>query len=320
MAEVRAALAKGISFLCREQKKDGRFVDFQSPSGCLDWWVTGTVTVALAEAAGAAPLPEAAAALQRAADALVRMLRPAAWPYGASAGWDGTSVAVAVRAVVQAGMDLPVPAEDLLSPYIASDGHGQIQRYGRCTVPAEVADVTAVIGLALHAAGADPALRRRVLAAGGAIRGQSGQWPSRWWRQPCYTNWLNLEWLNAEGVLTPSVARATLAAMRRLSGTLSVLDVAALLGLTAEASQAGAGPVPAWVVPRLLLCQLASGAWPSSPSLLLPSPRITASWPEPHADGRRLFTTAMALRALARWHLAATAGRPAAPAPEEAEG
>jgi len=139
------------------------------------------------------------------------------------------------------------------------------------------------------------ALREEFASLLAPLQRSDGFWPGYWWATPWYTTAFVLEvWLKAD---SPPLSYP----FGRLPEADSAFDIASRLFVAgclqrqADMSEAAA---------RLLTLQHADGAWPGDAGL-----RVPPSHPHLHPwqpiskshDARRIFTTATAVRALAKW-------------------
>jgi hypothetical protein len=217
------------------------------------------------------------------------LARPAGWAYNAATACDADSTAWALRLL---GRDAdPSPLGRYLDA--AGDAHtfADPARFGAWA--GAHADVTAVAGLALAAAGAPAAVTATV--RGACLRAQraDGAWRSYWWTTDAYATARSLELLDASGGIDAGVAAAARRWLGAAPAATSAFDAAARLDVATLTGD------PAAARAELLARQEPDGGWPASAALLVP-----AQWdPErgrPYADGERLLSTAAALHALAR--------------------
>jgi hypothetical protein len=281
-----SSLADGARFLRAGQAPDGMWRDYALEPGAAETWTTCAAALALAavepSAAHAGPVGRARAAVHARA-------RCDGWAYNAHTACDADSTAWAVR--------LLGTGAAALGPYLDPAGHAHTfadpALFG--TWAGRHADVTALAGLALVAAGAPGDAIATVRAAVLAARTPGGGWCAFWWTTDLYASARALELLAASGGIPPEAAtgaRAQLAGARARAAE-SALDAAQRLHV---AMLAGADARPHRA--DLLRRQDPDGGWPPSPALLVPDQRTGAPGP-PHADPGRVMTTALALLALA---------------------
>jgi hypothetical protein len=281
-----SSLADGARFLRAGQAPDGLWRDYALEPGAAETWTTCAAALALAVAD---PGPTSAAAIARARAAVRARARDGGWGYNAHTACDADSTAWAVRL-------LGVGAA-ALGPYLDPAGHAHTfadpALFG--TWAGRHADVTALAGLALVAAGAPDDAIATVRAAVLAARAPGGGWRAFWWTTDLYASARALEFLAATGGIPPDAgvgARAQLDGARARAAE-SALDAAQRLRV---AMLAGADVRPHRA--DLLRRQDPDGGWPPSAALLVPDQRTGAPGP-PHADPDRVMTTALALLALA---------------------
>ena len=269
-----------VAFLLERRDRDGLWRDYALPPGRSECWTTSVAALAIAR--------HAPAEADRARAAVAARARPGGWGYNSSTACDADSTAWAVRLLRRGA--------GALSGYL--DARGRAHTFadpGRFGTWAEAhADVTPVAGLAVVACGGPGWIVDRIRSACLAGQGADGGWRSFWWTSDAYATARSLELLEATGGVPRAVAaraRAWLAAeplARDAFDAAARLDVAGLVGgRTASYAR------------DLLGRRERDGGWPASPALLVPD-QATGERGAPHADDRRILTTAAALLALRR--------------------
>lgn len=312
-SDLLSAIEGGLDFLTRLQDPDGLYRDFALPPGPSNGWVTAFVSVAMNEATKVCEHSGSVAASAKAAKALISNSRSTGWGYNGQTATDADSTAFAIRAILGAGMRLPRRADVLLSPFVDSAGHGHTF-HNSCRMGnwADAhADVSPSIGLALQAADEASKIRSQLVQASLQARLPNGIWPAYWWRYPYYSTQMNLAWLRSQGALTPSLASSALGGLCQLDvQQVSVFDVASLLTAIVEIRSVVETSLGERNTQRLVTIQKADGGWPRSRCLGLPSQRpklrtgtggSDISETPYYIDGRRIFTTAAVVQALARF-------------------
>jgi hypothetical protein len=299
---VRAALADAVDFLAAIQEPDGRWMDYDLPVGSADQWVTAYVGLALAEAGTVADRREGKGPARRAVQWLLsHRSYPAGWGYNGRTGPDADSTAFALRLQRTLGLSLDPADIAFLRSLWQTDEDPCQGRGGFATYPRPDAwgaahpDVTPNAFLALPVedrAGLTPEL----LDAVRRWRRPDGLWPAYWWRQPYFGSYLMLEMLDELGL-----GEAWLPAPAAGSAYEAddAFNLAALLGIERLRGR----PVTP-LLRALLAQQRPDGSWDGAPNLRVTDPACFDPWRDPqgqlYADVRRTFTTATAVRVLAR--------------------
>ncbi len=284
-----SSLADGARFLRASQQPDGMWRDYALEPGAAETWTTCAAALALTVAE---PTAAGADAIAGARAAVRARARRDGWAYNAATACDADSTAWAVR-LLGAGASA-------LGPYLDPAGHAHTfadpDRFG--TWSGRHADVTALAGLALVAAGAPGDAIATVRAAVLAARDPGGGWRAFWWTTNLYATARALEFLAATGGIAPETAAGARVQLTRARARApeSALEAAQRLHV---AVLAGADTRPHRA--DLLHRQDPDGGWPPSPALLVPDQRTGAPG-VPHADPGRVMTTALALVALAATH------------------
>lgn len=288
-------MASANRFLTGCQGDEGTWRDYELEPGPSDAWITACVGHALLRGSS---IPRArAAALHRAAQALLAGKRPAGWGYNSRTACDADSTSWALRFLARMRALQDVSATSLLGAYTTSNGgirtFASPERFGSWA--GEHTEVTALAGLALLAAGERRGvdrLRAAVLATWADDQG----WHPFWWRTDTYVRAQSLEFLLASGGIPAHVAAAERARLSRSPVPVSSFERALTLAIGVYTGAAQTSELAA----SLLGMQSADGGWPASAVLLVPDQR-DASRHLVYSDKRRALSTAMAIHALRTW-------------------
>lgn len=282
------AVVRAADYLCAAQLPSGQWTDFWLAVGSSDAWVTAWTALAIADLRPQSARKAAAwLAAQQAAGG--------GWRYNATVAPDADSTAFVVS--LFAKLEVPSPADAL--PFLwahYAPGRG----FATYAFPdlahawtRPCADVTASVLLALYAARAldPPRLRQYFMELLHPAQQPSGDWEGFWWEEPAYTTALTLEVWHLAG-------KPALRFPLSLRGADDVFSTAGRLLIALHAQNAAAVRD---LSARLLSRQQPDGAWPGEARL-----RVPPSHPQPNGlqkaqlsrDHRRVFTTALALRAL----------------------
>lgn len=290
--EANAAAERAAAHLVDLQADDGYWRDYALVPGASTDWVTAVVAHALAGASGSGPVR---AALERTQATVRANGRPMGWGFNANVAPDADSTAWVVRWFCRTGAVLPLDPIATLAQYLGPTGGAKTfasdARYG--TWVQEHADVTALLGLAMHEAGAGPQtvmpLRQWLLDA----RTDEGLWHAFWWSFDTYAVVHGLEFLAATGALPRALVEAALASLMPPSSTQSTMEMAyggMLAGLLDVCADA-------WMA-ALLHRQLSHGGWPPSRTLRVPQQAGAGPEGPTYEDVAGVMSTAVALRAL----------------------
>lgn len=290
--EAMAAAERAAAHLVDVQDDDGYWRDYALVPGASTDWVTAVVAQALA----GAPVSEPASAALGRAQATVRAhCRPKGWGYNAKIAPDADSTAWVVRWFHRVGAALPLNPVATLACFLGATGGARTfasdDRYG--TWVHEHADVTALLGLAMHEAGADSQtvrpLRQWILDA----RTGDGLWHAFWWSFNTYAVVHALEFLAATGSVPRPLTETALGSLLPPSSAQSAMEIAygAMLARQLEVC------ADAWIA-ALLDRQLTHGGWPPSRTLRVPQQWETHAIGPAHEDVAGVMSTAIALRAL----------------------
>jgi hypothetical protein len=244
--------------------------------------------------------PAAVVALDRATDLLHAVQGPGGWGYNRHTATDADSTAWTCRALAVLDARREVDLVPLLNGFVSSDGTARTfrdrERFGSWGCPH--ADVTALVGSALVAAGAPRPLVAAVRNA--SVRAcEKGGWAGFWWATATYATARNVEFLTLSGGCPEAVLSRV--DWHPAVGVESTIEAAhrVMLATLAPAPEVRA---TGNLVRDLLERQEADGGWASSPDLLVP-PQHGAGPATVHADERRVFGTAMAVEAVKGWLL-----------------
>ena len=282
------AVVRAADYLCAAQLPSGQWTDFWLPVGSSDAWVTAWAALAIAEL-------RQQSARRAAAWLAVQQAAGGGWRYNATVAPDADSTAFVVS--LFAKLAVPISA-DALAFLWAHYAPGRGFATYAFPDPAHAwtrpcADVTASVLLALYAARAldPPRLLQCFMELLHPVQQPSGDWEGFWWEEPAYTTALTLEVWHRAG-------RPALRFPLSLRGADDVFSTAGRLLVALHAQNAAA---VLDLGDRLLSRQQPDGAWPGAARL-----RVPPSHPRQNGlpkaqlsrDRRRVFTTALALRAL----------------------
>ncbi|HUB74873.1 MAG TPA: hypothetical protein VL979_12670 [Solirubrobacteraceae bacterium] len=291
---MREAIAAGLGFLARTQRRDGLWHGFMLLPGASTDWITAHVAYLLEE------LPQAQALRERAADALLAHVRTRpGWGYNLRVGIDSDSSAQALIVLHRAGQEIaPAWVERLLAAREEDGGFATFlpsapggRAYGWWEMPHADVTLIALDALARLGGHEQACAAARAWLAGQAV---DGVLPAYWWTSPAYSLWAQ-----ARAGFDPAggarIARGLLAQERR-PVYLAMLLAAALAGEGASQQSDAAAAA-------LLRVRLADGSWPCHPCLRTTDPGHAGGFDAPgrvYADRFRAFSTAHAVAALAR--------------------
>ena len=301
------AVTRAGEFLLAKQDPEGTWCDFREKPGVSDAWTTafvGSSLLALPESLRPAGTE---AAVARAATWLMKkMNRFHGWGYNSVCPTDSDSCANVVLFLAQADWDFPPHTYARLLSFQREDG-GFRTYYRQDPNDSWTHShpcVTPVVARALLAVKppSDPKMARAFDAILAAQRAD-GLWHSFWWETPLYSTMVNIEACLLAGVDFPREQLITTLEQQRPS---KVFDLALLLRCLALLDR----PMPSGAA-DLLARQNSDGSWPVAPILLFTTHESYEPWkdedPGPLVpDHNRLFTTAMAIRALVTHHAALT--------------
>jgi hypothetical protein len=308
VAEVPSAAVRAARFLLSQQSPGGGWWDLTVSAGASGPWLTAVVADALRDAAPIIPNLDVTGALQAAADYLQRAEHPqGGWGYNEALPPDCDSTAHALYFLIRAGRAVEARSLQALRRFQRPDG--VFLTY----VEAPPGHSWGTIHHDVHGAG----VRALALAAGkedpGAqsglaiiVRGlqQRPIWPAFWWTATSYGAFVNLSCLAAldQLALVSPEERLLLvrAAQMRTDLELALATLLpALLGGPESDRSSRLG--------RLVARQGEHGGWTGARSLRVVAKDCVDPWNEERAavagpvyhEHRALFTTALALRALA---------------------
>ena len=287
---VRRAIELGCTFLRRRQGRTGVWKGFLLPPGATTTWLTAHVAFVVED------VPELTDACRRAALHLESTgAEDGGWGYNRRVAVDCDSTAQALLVLHRFRRDVPVfLLETLVLAQLREGGFPTYATSGAVASGWHAAhpDVTAIAVEMLGRHGRPEAAERasRWLEA----QDPSSGFASYWWDGPHYGLWARAR----AGLLRPAAAGEVAAALRetRTAPHVALAVVAALaLHLSEENIRDG--------VHQLLRTQLGDGSWPCAPCLRITDPHehVTHSQLRGtcYADGRRIFSTAHAVAALA---------------------
>jgi len=297
--EVCAAIDQGVRIVLDRQSKDGLWRDFDLLIGASEAWATAWVGWCIAGHGG-----EAGAARRRAGGALAPLATATGWGYNSSTETDADSTSWAVRFLAGLGIVDSKAVQGCLLGYLDAAGHGHTFASRATSWGDAHSDVTALIGLALDAAGAEPEAVDRVRNAvlSGRIRGSG--WTSFWWTTDAYATAWSLEFLRQSGGIPAGAVAEVTAWLLTSPPTGGTFDAAFRLLAAVWLGLANAD-VALGLVDELL-AGLGADGWAPERVLYVPNPDATPSdfKGAPHADGG-LMTAAICAAALLRWRAAA---------------
>lgn len=298
LADLRVGMSAGLAFLIGQQAVDGYWRDYSLPVGGSEGWVTGYVTVALAQAASCAPGESVDAlidAARRGAEWLtLRRHYARGWGFNKRTGQDADSTAWAIRAIDAVGGSVDMVDRDFLASHWDVSGGVRTYLNGPGGWGRAHPEVTAVAVLALGPTHPDEV--RSGLDYSRAIRLPDGSWPAYWWNTSHYATLLQVEMRSVLGCLSgderPVISGKPEQRVNNAFDLACVVATSALSHLPA--------PITADLARELVALQLPDGSWPSSPCLRLTDPS-DAAWRRgrSYPDQARIYTTATAVRALA---------------------
>jgi len=288
-----------VAHLLEAQDADGLWRDYALAPGCSEAWTTAWVAWCLTHFG---TRPSIASAVRRAAIALERICTPVGWGYNREAIPDADSTGWAVRFLCAAGVRPGDQATSCVAEFLDSAGRAHTFRGAdQGTWSDAHADVTAIVGLALLACGADGGLIQRTRSAVVNAQRADGLWTSFWWATDAYAALWSVQFLDRTGGLNPNVRNRLTQCFSAASPQGTGLENALWLSLAIESRNVDLRLTEA-LVACLIEAYLPDG-WPGS-ALLLDPPRFSGdavSPAGPHSDVRGLISTAMACWALARW-------------------
>lgn len=309
-SELQGAVQAAARFLLRRQSPGGGFWDLAVSVGSSGPWLTGLVGEALLQMADFSPVSGLGAALARAADYLERAELPeGGHGYNEALPPDCDTTAHAIWFLARLGRAVSAKSREQLLAF-RNDAGGFLTYVGsppghswgtlhHDVHPAGVRALAAIQG--------DPA----VVARGTELILEAARtepiWPAFWWTVREYGIYVNLACLEELGELgrLPSDVRERIWARQTTSDPLRsalTLLIGDILKVAPEQ------PTLAAALERLLRGQLADGGWTGSHALQVVNDDCPAPWEasDPATCGpiyierKRLFTTALAMRALAR--------------------
>jgi hypothetical protein len=286
--QVQEAVRRAEEYLCEAQEPSGYWTDFWLEPGTSDAWVTAFVGLAIVD--GCREKAERAAAWLA-----THSHADGGWGYNRTVPADADSTAFAVALFVRLGIKVPRSAINFLWRHFRSGAGFVTYTFSdsshRWAWPS--VDVTASALVALHQAEeldcqGLQTLWRELLCPAQDI---SGDWTGFWWEDAAYPTALVLEaWRLAERPplrfpVKTTGASSPFTAAGRLLAAAAVEKEAEVHRYTSE----------------LLASQQSDGSWPGNACLRAPpSHPDRRQWQRTSAsvDKRRIFTSALALRAL----------------------
>lgn len=302
-AAIEASAARAAAFLVAERQQDDFWRDFRLVNGESDEWVTAFVGYALTTAGTSVP---GGLAAQTVRALLRRQRREGGWGYNRISPADSDSTAWALKFLVAAAYSGPEVdcARAFLLSHLRSEGG--LSTYAAATRLRFGADAPAPddsgwrSGHLCVAANASGLIGEPLVGHLLASQELDGAWPAYWWRGDAFSTALAAESLADVETAGESRSRAAAWAGRRAASASTAFDRAWLIrilcaGDVAERAQARAMAL------ALAAEQHPDGGWDSSAEMLFPDPaQVRRSEDTPIVrDGRRLFTAASALLALA---------------------
>jgi hypothetical protein len=297
---VGAAADRGQRLVLAAQDRDGLWRDFDLLVGASEAWATSWVGWCLATSRR----EEAAAARGRAAAALEPLSTPLGWGYNRSTEPDGDSTAWAIRFLASLRSVDSLAVQACLLGYVDAAGRGHTFPFRATSWGDAHPDVTALIGLALVASGAEPESIVRVRRAVLRGRNPGSGWESFWWATDAYATAWSLAFLRASGGIQADVAADATNWLEESMPTGGTFDAAFRLLAATWLGEAN-GKVGLGLVDQLL-AGLGVDGWEPEPVLFVPQPDAAATDFRglPHAD-RGLMTAAICSASLLRWKAAA---------------
>jgi hypothetical protein len=291
------SLAAGERFLLARQCDDGLWRDYDALApGPSEAWVSAVVACSLSMPPFSAAGRPAIAAV---ADALHGLRTPQGWGYNRHTTADADTTAWVWRLLGRIDDFRGCPALDDLGRRITADGTACTYTgadYGEWAGAHE--DVTPIVGLALLAVGAPPALTAHVRRAVLRSLEQHGTWHAYWWTSDAYAVAANVEFLQRGGGVPASVAARARDWLDAAPPAATAFDLAQRASLSALAIPSFADRLCG----ALVAGQARDGGWQASPTLRVPQQRpLRGAAIEAYADERRLMSTAMAVAAIKRW-------------------
>jgi hypothetical protein len=292
-------VALGLDLLVAAQDLDGLWRDYNLVLGPSEGWTTSYIGWLVSQFAAH---HGCAAAVRRAAAALLTIRAPGGWGYDRDSIADADSTAWTLRFLHGAGFRLGISESTRLEDFV--DGAGRAHtfestEYGTWSDAHD--DVTPVVGMALLASNSCCEALRRVRKAVIDAQRADGLWTSFWWASASYASFWSVYFLRRTGGLPGAVRGRIRASLFDAPLQGCTLDEALWLLLALESEHPDSPPTER-LVHRILETSGERG-WAGSPLLLVPKrfENDTASPLGPHADTRGLMTTAVACWALARW-------------------
>lgn len=302
-AEIVKALGRGVDALCRAQHAPGNWTDFWLSIGTSDEWITAWTGLALEAVGEANALSAETEQRRRTALSAARQWLAArehaggGWGYNRAAAVDADSTAMAISLLCRGGAG---PSKNALAALLRHQIPGAGYRtYAfrdashAWTRPA--LDITASALRALTDAGQLD--REHLRAAFNALlhggQGADGCWHGYWWPDAAYTTALVLEVWRAAG------GGALLREVPKLDGTgtfAACCELSANVDLERDEACVSA-------LQHVLDAQQADGSWPGGAVLRVPPSHPYAGLDARvrySRDARGVFTTAAAVRAVAR--------------------
>ena len=292
------AIKRAGEFLLASQSADGLWRDYDSlEPGCSEGWVTGVVAWSLTLPPSHRRTPHAVFA---AAESLHAIAQDDGWGYNRNTASDADSTAWIWRFLTRIDRYGGRSAIVDLSNYLEPGGLVRTFRGTRFGAWASAhADVTPVLGLALHAIQEVSKVVDGVRKTALGQRSADGLWDSYWWTSRAYAIARNLEFLVATGGIPEEIRRRAvewLSAQPDLDKSSFVVaqELAAAVLVDREMSRRRGE--------TLLEMQQSDGGWAASRALLVPAQLPGLGQAESlAADEQRLMSTAMSMVALKSW-------------------
>ena len=292
------ALRCAVHYLLCNQARDGFWRDYCIKEVTSEGWTTAWVGWCLSPWASD---PKVRSGLNRATRAILDVATPGGWGYNRQSVADADSTSWAIAFLAARGFRCKDIATAMLPKFISPAG--SVRTFldpTRGTWSDVHVDVASLAGLALLAARALPELQRRVRRALLNAAKSGGTWQSFWWASDIYaTVWAGI-FLNRSGGISQTHASRLSSWLQAVIAS-SALERALVLLLLSDLGHDTCSC--ARLVTDLLDQQMSSGAWPSSPLLLIPARHAgdTAYPVGPHSDVNGFVTTALTAIAILSW-------------------
>lgn len=302
------AFERALVYITSLQEADGSWVDWRLPPGESRPWTTAFVGYKLASLPGS-PSRNVAPSLEAAAHWLLKnQFDDGGWGYNALAGSDADTTAYAILLLSSSDYSVPEHSYARLLEFQRADGGfatylpDAVESSWTISHP----DVTpvALLGLLTRYS---PEERFMLRGIDYVVRQKTsvGLWNSFWWDSFLYATDRSLALLNATGFAHNNAASGeALVCVSPRNAFEAALLVSALLSAGARRDTLQLELLTE-CVHQLIITQQADGSWKSEPILRVTKRDSYNPWSDPSpgalfADPNRLFTSSMALQALAR--------------------